>query len=122
MFVKVLLIKTSAFFMQLFKTVVGDNSFKKNLMYTFDFLNMYLSNAFLSCMLFCSSKVESAHKEFKKAIGAAVCKYNAEKKSLQIIVSCENFGYFKRIVLIYYCTPNIKTVHNTAHEKKRLFV
>lgn len=38
-------------------------------------------------MFFCSSKVESAHKEFKKAIGAAVCKYNAEKKSLQIIVS-----------------------------------
>lgn len=31
------------------------------------------------------SKVESAHKEFKKAIGAAVCKYGAEKKSLQII-------------------------------------
>ncbi|XP_015907615.1 fragile X messenger ribonucleoprotein 1 homolog isoform X4 [Parasteatoda tepidariorum] len=31
------------------------------------------------------SKTESAHKEFKKAIGAAVCKYNAEKKSLQII-------------------------------------
>lgn len=31
------------------------------------------------------SKLESAHKEFKKAIGAAVCKYNTEKKCLQII-------------------------------------
>ncbi|GIX72891.1 hypothetical protein CEXT_587341 [Caerostris extrusa] len=31
------------------------------------------------------SKLEMAHKEFKKAIGAAVCKYNAEKKCLQII-------------------------------------
>lgn len=31
------------------------------------------------------SKVESAHKEFKKAIGAAVCKYNPEKKCLTII-------------------------------------
>ncbi|CAL1278157.1 unnamed protein product [Larinioides sclopetarius] len=31
------------------------------------------------------SKLDMAHKEFKKAIGAAVCKYNAEKKCLQII-------------------------------------
>ncbi|KAG8184939.1 hypothetical protein JTE90_011072 [Oedothorax gibbosus] len=31
------------------------------------------------------SKLESAHKEFKKAITAAVCKYNPDKKSLQII-------------------------------------
>ncbi|XP_055935914.1 fragile X messenger ribonucleoprotein 1 homolog isoform X6 [Argiope bruennichi] len=31
------------------------------------------------------SKLEMAHKEFKKAIGAAVCKYNQDKKCLQII-------------------------------------
>ncbi|XP_054711247.1 fragile X messenger ribonucleoprotein 1 homolog isoform X4 [Uloborus diversus] len=31
------------------------------------------------------AKVDSAHKEFKKAIGAAVCRYNPEKKTLLFI-------------------------------------
>ncbi|KAG8190748.1 hypothetical protein JTE90_024878 [Oedothorax gibbosus] len=44
------------------------------------------------------SKLESAHKEFKKAITAAVCKYNPDKKSLQIIVKHE--GLKKRALML----------------------
>ncbi|XP_054709181.1 fragile X messenger ribonucleoprotein 1-like isoform X1 [Uloborus diversus] len=38
------------------------------------------------------AKVDSAHKEFKKAIGAAVCRYNPEKKTLLFIVSLSSQG------------------------------
>lgn len=34
-----------------------------------------------------SAKVESAHKEFKKAVGAAICRFDSAKNSLIIVVS-----------------------------------
>lgn len=43
-----------------------------------------------SNVLYCSAKMDNAHKEFQKAIGAAVCRYVPERGVLLAISRHEN--------------------------------